>query len=362
MFKIKLSGEIGWDVMSFEIEDQLKEANGQDLEIVFNTPGGFISEGNLIDDMILQYKKDFPQSQIMANVIEAQSYGSYLLSNPAFDMIVARTNSVVMIHNPLMGVIGDYKEMRKNADVLERKAAMFAERYSQRMKKSVNDVRSMMDEETYFIGGKEIVESGLADEVVSDKDSLKDSMSLRASAETKIDILKLKIRNTKEDFEKIAAMTKDKNIADDKKKSTQPAQGGNNNNQEEITMKDSNELLEKFPTVHAETMKAGEQSGRDAILKNNATLMEMKKSEEYKDIPEVQAVLDESLEKGRSVEETNPLIMATMVKIMSDPKKAALMRASKDSADDIDLGDVGTVSGEVVKMSAAEKSKKNEEN
>lgn len=351
MKKIIISGEIGWDVMAFEIDEQLKSANGEDVEFIFNTPGGFISEGNVIDDLILSYKKDFSSAQIMATVIEAQSYGSYLLSNPAFDLIVARTNSVVMIHNPLMGIIGDYKELKKTADVLERKAAMFAERYSERMGKSIKDIRSMMDEGTFFIGGKEIVEAGIADEVITDKEALKDSATLKAKAETRIELLKIKIKNSKDDFEKIVAMANDgnnlKNIAgglealSTASKSIQPASGGKNN-QEVIMNKD--ELKEKHPDIHAEITNEAKMAGidqeKDERGKRIESLIKMKDNKDFEGIPEIMARIDDGILKDESVQTVELGIFA----ILRNPA----MKAAMDTRDigDLNPGGNGTVSGE----------------
>jgi ATP-dependent protease ClpP protease subunit len=335
MKKIFLSGEIGWDIMAFEIEDQLKDANGEDVEFIFNTPGGFISEGNLIDDLILSYKKDFPSAQMMANIIEAQSYGSYLLSNPALDMIVARQNSVVMIHNPLMGIIGDYKDLKKSADVLERKAAMFAERYSEKMGKPVDEVRAMMDEETYFIGGNEIVDSGLADEVITDKEALKDSATLKAKAETKIEMLKIKIKNTKDDFEKIAAMAKEP------LPSNTPAPGGENN-QEVSTVKNADELKEKHPEIHAAVMAEGTKAGidqeKEREKKRLEDLVAMKSKDDFKDIPQALERIDKGISDGETVHQVELGLMA----VLRDPA----VKAVQDSPGDVNQPQMNTPSGE----------------
>ena len=296
----------------------MQDANGEDLEIILNTPGGFVSEGSKIDELLLDYKKNNPNAQIMATVIEAQSYGSYILTNPAIDMVVTRQNAIVMIHNPLMGAIGDYKEMKKAADILERRAALFAERYANRMKKPIEEIRSMMDEETYFIGGKEIIDAGLASEIIDELESIEDKMSLRAKAEIKMDNLKIKIKNTKEDFEKIAAMTKDynkivdNNIEDNNMDSSiMPAESGVNKQEDFM---DKEKLLSDHPEVHAEIMKAGEDKGKAEEKKRINDLFEMKNKKDFEGIGLIQNRIDEAILSGETVEDVKLAIHAMSLK------------------------------------------------
>jgi len=54
--QIEIDGEIGWDVSPSMVSKQLKEANGEDVEILFSSPGGFIDDGLAIFNMIHDYK------------------------------------------------------------------------------------------------------------------------------------------------------------------------------------------------------------------------------------------------------------------------------------------------------------------
>ena len=464
MFRIKMTGEIGWDITPYGVDIALQEAAGQDIEVDLSSIGGQISKGILISDLFMQYKKDYPAAQMILNIkAEAQSMASHFASLKVFDIVTVLKNSLFMIHNPMSFVFGDYREMDKMADFLKRYAAVMAIDYVEKSGKSVKEIRSIMDEETYFFG-QEIIDAGfadiLADDKIDDNSSMAKDKAIIMSKE-KFKKLSEKIRNQKpekEDFEKAVAKVRsismtvgsyDANIeiieatwskaaadkrwrahtdaedepnaayrkaflwhdgdnpdlfgsyklmvkdyiggrevvniravnnadarlnqtdgptADEKKriqsildryqtrwdkeqeeemKSTQPAEGGKNNIQEEISVIDSKELQEKFPAVHAETMKAGEQSGVDSERERVKALMEMSKSDNYKDIPEVVDVIMQSIEDGSSVDATQTKMNAAMVKILNDPKRASKMRAELDSPGDISTGEEETVSGEV---------------
>jgi ATP-dependent Clp protease protease subunit len=127
--KVIARKELYGDVISAkEISDQLKTAQpGEEIEISINSPGGEVYQGIEIFNLIREYAKSH---NIIVKIIGlAASMASYIA-------IAARTvnkdarviiyeNSIYLIHNPLTISIGDYREMRKQADYLERLAVMF---------------------------------------------------------------------------------------------------------------------------------------------------------------------------------------------------------------------------------------------
>jgi hypothetical protein len=69
-------------------------------------------------------------------------------------VVTASENSIVMIHNPWTFTWGDYRDLKKEADYLEKLAALYG---------SVKDIRAAMDEEAYYVG-KEIQDMGFAND------------------------------------------------------------------------------------------------------------------------------------------------------------------------------------------------------
>src|SRR4030042_5937359 len=97
---INISGEIGFDVEPKDIKSQLNDAKGKDIDIQISSPGGHAFKAFEIYNMISDYKKSYPKSQIMATIKGlAASAASYIASNPSIDMITAEENAVYMIHN-----------------------------------------------------------------------------------------------------------------------------------------------------------------------------------------------------------------------------------------------------------------------
>lgn len=364
MKKIIISGEIGWDIMPFMIRNELNEANGGDVEFDMSSPGGFLFDGIEIYNLIRDYKRDNPKSQMIMNIkSEAASMGSYIASNPVFDLITVEDNASHMIHNPLMVIIGDHNEMRKATDFLERLAVMIAPSYANRSGKSIEETRSDMDEETWLFG-EEIVKAGFADEVIKTK-SGGDKKSSRAMAELKVKAVNKKIREREwEDgeFEKVAAIVdKHETITINKTgalgkselniNSTQPASGGENNNQEVIVNKD--ELKTKHPDIYAEVTAEGKEAGidqeKDDRSKRIEALIKMKDNKDFEGIPEIMARIDEGILKDESVQTVELGIFA----ILRNPAIKAVM-------DTNDIGNLNpdgssTVSGEKGKSKSDDK-------
>jgi len=72
-----------------------------------------------------------------------------------------------MIHDPWGVGIGNAKELRELADVLDKTiAAPMAKLYSDRMDKPIDEIRELMEAETWYTG-EEAVESGFASRLIT---------------------------------------------------------------------------------------------------------------------------------------------------------------------------------------------------
>ena len=197
MFKILISGEIGWDVTPYSISKQLDEANGKDLDVHIASPGGYVSDGIEIFNMFRDYKRKFPESQSMATIKGvAASMATYLAVNPAFDLIAAEDNAVFMIHNVWGGTVGDYREMLKTAEVFQGFTGIIADAYVRKTGISKDKIKNMMDDESWFFGS-EILDSGFVDEIIKTDDTADQAQSM-AHAKLKFKNLseKLKTENS----------------------------------------------------------------------------------------------------------------------------------------------------------------------
>jgi ATP-dependent protease ClpP protease subunit len=163
---ITIDGEIGWDITESDISTKLQSlADFEELNIRINSPGGSIPDGIAIFNALREQAKKRPISVTVLSI--AASMASYIALaartvNPTAKVKVFN-NSVFIIHNPWGLVVGDYRDLEKRADYMQRLAAMFCSTYSTVSGKSKNDIQEAMNEETYYVGN-EITEAGFAND------------------------------------------------------------------------------------------------------------------------------------------------------------------------------------------------------
>lgn len=149
MSKIKIKGEIGWDITAADIERQLYYATG-DLDVEIDCPGGSVYEGFKIFNLLKKYDK----GSVTGYIGLAASMGSYIAL--ACKNRILNNNSVVMIHNPAGGVRGDYRAVLSYGSLLERLAEICCKDYANGLGLEYDVVKNYMDSETYFIGPEEL--------------------------------------------------------------------------------------------------------------------------------------------------------------------------------------------------------------
>lgn len=203
--QITISGMIGLDVKPADIRRQLDAAVGADVVVEVSSPGGLVFDGVEIFNAFRDYKRRYPGAR-MTCIIRgiAASMASYLVVNPAFDHVETEDNAVLMIHNVHGNGSGDHNELRKTADVFEGLCALLANAYAARTGKTVEEIREMMDAETWFFGA-EIAQAGFADSIIPGTTQTNKASAL-ANARTRFSGIAAALSG--ESFEKIAAAVK----------------------------------------------------------------------------------------------------------------------------------------------------------
>lgn len=198
--KIKISGVIGWETTAENIRDQLDSSSG-DIDVVIDSEGGYIYEGVQIYNMLSDY-----EGKVNIKITSlAASISSYIAM--AGDTVEVYDNATFMIHNGWMVIGGDHNEMRKGADHLEALSSMLAQKYSEVTGIDIEEIQSMMDEETYFYGS-EIQERGFATSVKTTKNE-SNKLSALALAKEKFKACEAKVKSEEgDDMEKVAALMK----------------------------------------------------------------------------------------------------------------------------------------------------------
>lgn len=349
MIIINISGEIGWDVMPEDIKKQLNDAKGKDIEVHITSPGGFVFDGIEIFNAFRDYKKQYPKAQMMLTIKGlAASMASYLAVNPAFDLVAAEDNAVFMIHNAWGGAVGDYREMKKSAEVLEGVSDLLGQAYAKKTGKKKEEIKKAMDDESWYFGN-EILESGFVDEIIKSPEK-KEKESALSESKIAMSLLGEKLVKNKTDFAKLAAVLRHEEetannkevvtlefkseqldlinkkmseIKDIVENSTTPAasSAGENNNITGGVVMTLDELKSQHPALYNEIFKAGYDSGKAEAMAVASKAATFASSKEYPE--QIHAVALEVMQGKKSMETLDVLVAnADMIKEMLKSKSA----------------------------------------
>lgn len=162
--KIIIDDVIGWwPATAWEVRRQLDRAAGADVDVEIDSPGGSVTEGIAIFNLL----RDYPGRVSVTVSALAASMATYIAI--AGDVVRVRDNSTWMIHNVWSVIAGDHNDLRKQADIQESLTKLLAQKYAQKTGEKTENIRDMMDGETYLFGS-EIVDAGFADEIVDTVD------------------------------------------------------------------------------------------------------------------------------------------------------------------------------------------------
>jgi len=291
MITISINKEISgwWGITEKDISEQLKAAQtGEEIEILINSPGGECYEGIAIFNLIREYAKSHNITVKITGL--AASMASYIALAPRTvnkeAKIIVYENSIFLIHNPWSIMWGDYRELAKEADILERLAAMFGSTYTYISGKTEKETRALMDAETYFFGN-EIIENGYANELEQinkddsqDGDIDKNTLTINAKlrVEKAIENLRVNAKNIKQDFNRAAALINtvynpnpiSEAPNSDLGRGSLPNAASNspgggvhlNSNSCKGAVMDKEELKKKHPELYAEIYNEGMEAGK----------------------------------------------------------------------------------------------------
>lgn len=147
---VKIKGVIGWDIIGTEFADMISRFSG-DIDVEIDSPGGYVSDGISIFNALKLYDKGKVNIHVVG---ECSSIAAYIMLSG--DTLRFEPNSVVVLHNPWNAVCGDYRTMQKAADTLDKFTRLYAKAFVDKGICSDKDIRSYMDNETYFVGAEDL--------------------------------------------------------------------------------------------------------------------------------------------------------------------------------------------------------------
>jgi len=265
--------------------EEIKSFKDSPMNLHINCVGGDVFDGMAIYNII---KKRTAKTTVYIEGIAA-SMGSVIAL--AADNVVMAENSLFMIHNAWGGAMGEAKEMKKTAKLLDKISGEIADIYVKKTKLPYDKVKEMMDEETW-LNAEEALELGFIDSIsdaikvaakydvskfknITNKE-IKNKLSINIKSKKMTDELKAWFNGKVED---IIARVKSENVDTDSKSNV------------EVTMSDEAEILNKFSDFET---KVAEISGSVTELEGEKETLTM-------EVERLNGLLSKSNAKGTEI-------------------------------------------------------------
>jgi ATP-dependent Clp endopeptidase proteolytic subunit ClpP len=164
MYEIEIFGSIVAEktkpnqVTMSEIRSLLKEAEGEEVLMLINSGGGSVINGSAILDEIDRYP-----STINAHIMGICGSMATQIASKC-QSVSMNANALYMIHNPSGGVVGEAKDMDRQASLLRSMKITAMVNYMAKTGLSEEVVSDMMDKTTYMTA-EEALKLGFIDEI-----------------------------------------------------------------------------------------------------------------------------------------------------------------------------------------------------
>ena len=139
---------------------ELEFANGEDIEVRINSVGGEVQEGITIYNLLKSYAGN------VKVIVDGWAASIASIIALGGDELVMNEGSFIMIHNPWGGMMGEAKDLRQEADLLDLMTNELVNIYVQATGLDEGDIRQMMDEETW-LNPTDAIEKGFANSVAT---------------------------------------------------------------------------------------------------------------------------------------------------------------------------------------------------
>lgn len=148
-----------------DVKEAIQAAGEEELEVLINSGGGSVMAGQEMYSAL----KERGNVRIKVQSLAGSAAGVIAMAGKNAISPVA----MVMIHNvSIQGASGDYRDMQKNAEILQQMNAALAEAYTTKSGMALEEVLKLMDRETWLTA-RQCLEYGFVDEIMEEtKNSL----------------------------------------------------------------------------------------------------------------------------------------------------------------------------------------------
>ena len=169
------------------IKQALSDADGSDVTLEINSPGGYVDAGSEIYTALKEY-----QGQVTAKITgQACSAASWIAL--AADRVEMSPTAQIMIHRASTMSIGNSDDLASDLNALNSLDKSFVDLYSQRTGLDAQEVYRLMCNTTWM-NAKEAVDKGFADEIMFQNDKKPALVNADGSLSVKPDMIN-KIKN-----------------------------------------------------------------------------------------------------------------------------------------------------------------------
>ncbi len=155
-----------------DIEAQMNEANGEDLEFDINSPGGDVYAGSEIFTAIKSYA-----GNTTGRIVGIAASAAGVAAMGVKKLLISPT-AQIMVHNVSSWVQGDYRDMEHEAKVIKNYNISIANAYLLKTGMKQEELLALMNEETW-LNAQQALEQKFVDEIMFDE-----GMQLSASINT----------------------------------------------------------------------------------------------------------------------------------------------------------------------------------
>ncbi len=149
-----------------KVERELNSANGNDVEVIINSPGGSVFDGSEIYTTLREYS-----GNVEVKVVGVAASAASVISM-AGDKVSMSPTAQIMIHNASIVTGGDYRDMNHASEMLQNVNQTISSAYRLKSGMDEEDLLKMMDKETWLTP-QQALEHNFIDEVMFEDNQLK---------------------------------------------------------------------------------------------------------------------------------------------------------------------------------------------